>query len=204
MKKIIALLLALVCVISLAACGEDEPAGGAELDAFTAAVAAADPNGARIETSVSSDTFGVTLAGEYDVTYNEDGSATVAYTYEQLRLIADDTTSADGIKETLTGAATVAADGKVTVVEGNGTIGAQITAVAGIKLNLDGSKMTYSVSSGMLSATVKAENTASVLGTAIASDVNLVVTVANGSVSAITLSYSTQDGAAEIVCLYNY
>ena len=204
MKKIIALLLALVCVVGLTACGQETGPDGNDLDEFTAAVAAADPASAELETKVSSTTFGVSLEGVYNIAYNEDGSATVSYTYEQLRLIGDDVAVGDGIKETVEGVATVAADGTVTVTEGNGSVGAQITAVAGIKLNLNASKMTYTVSAGMLSATVKAADTAAVFGTAISADVNLVLTVANGAVSAITVTYNTADGQAEIVCLYNY
>ena len=203
MKKIVALLLALVCVVGLAACGDTtEEQGG--LDEFVAAIAAADPTAATLTTAVSSNTFGLTLEGEYTINYNEDGSADVTYAYEQLRQIDENTAVGDSIKQTLTGAATVAADGTVTVTSGDGAVGGQVTAVAGIKLNLDGSKMTYTVSSGMLTATVKAADTSAVLGTAIASDVSLVVTVAGGMVSAITLVYNTQDGQAEIVCVYNY
>ena len=203
MKKIIALLLALSCVLALSACGDDGENGN-DLEAFTAAVSAADPTDAVLTTKVTSTTFDVTLEGEYNITYNRDGTASVTYSYQQLRLIDDSVSTTDSIMLPVEGAATIAADGTVTTIEGDGTVGAQLVAVAGVKLNLSASKMTYSVSAGMLTATIKAADTEAVLGTAVSADVNLVLTVANGAVSAITLTYDTTDGQAEIVCLYNY
>ena len=205
MKRIIALLLALVCVVGLVACRDDEPSTGDDaLAEFRSAIAAADPVSAGIDVVVSSTVFNETLSGSYDVFYNADGSATVEYSYEQLAIIDENTQVGDSTKETLVGVASVAADGTVTVIEGVGGVGAQITAVAGVKLNLDGSKMTYTASAGALTATVKAQDTASVLGVAISADVSLVVTVANGTVSAITISYSTAEATSKIVCLYYY
>ena len=202
MKKIIAILLSLVCVFGLASCGEDAPQDAA-LNAITAAISAADPTGAVLETKITSKTFGISLEGEYTISFGEDGTATVSYTYDQLNLIGAGT-SGTNITAPVEGVATIAKDGTVTVVEGEGSVGAQITAVAGVKLNLDATKMTYSISSGVLSATVKAQDTRSVFGIDIEADVGLVVSTANGKVSTITLTYVTDEVEAEIVCVYNY
>ena len=198
MKKIIALLLALSCVFALAACKNDAPPAADPIDDFVAAVAVSDPTSASITNSVTSDLLGLTLNGTYDVTYNEDGSATVAYSYDQLAEI-DENTTADELLYVVEGTATIAADGTVA-----GDVSGEVSAVAGVKLNLDKTKMTYSVSAGVLSATVKAADTEAVLGVAIATDVTMTVSIANGTVSAVTLAFETTVGAAEIVCVYNY
>ena len=121
MKKIIALLLALTCVFALAACGDEPdptptPDGGdntntyEDLAPFTAAIAASNPASASINVAQTSTQFNVTMNGEYDVVYNEDGSATVEYSYDKYNEITDDTTE---VTTTVTGTATVDKDGNV-------------------------------------------------------------------------------------------
>ena len=198
MKKLIALLLALVCAFALAACGEDEPPAPDPIDDFVNAVSSSDPTSATITNTVESALLGVTLEGNYQVTYNEDGSATIAYSYDQLNEITDDST-ADDILYTVEGTATVAANGTV-----SGDVSGEVAAVAGISLNLDKTKLTYTVSSGVLSATVKAADVEAVLGVKINSDVSLTVSIADAKVSALTLAFETTVGDATIVCVYNY
>ena len=123
MKKIIALLLALTCVFALVACGDDPaptPDGGdtpnyENLAPFTAAIAASNPASASISVSQIATQFNVTMNGEYDVVYNEDGSATIEYSYDKFNEITDETTE---VTTTVTGTATVAADGTVLPISG--------------------------------------------------------------------------------------
>ena len=202
MKKITALLLALVLVMGLAACGgSSDPAPKEDpLKVFTEALTLTDPSGATVKTSLEATGYGITLKGEYEVAYNEDGTATVTYEYDQLTEFTEDTPANAEPTYKKSGTATVAADGTV-----SGDVSAQVASVAGVKLKIDTSKMTYTVSAGMLSATVKAADTAAILGASIAYDVNLTVSLtSNGAVSAITISYTGAQGPVEIVCLYNY
>lgn len=208
MKKIIALLLALTCVFALAACGDEPdptptPDGGdntntyEDLAPFTAAIAASNPASASINVAQTSTQFNVTMNGEYDVVYNEDGSATVEYSYDKYNEITDDTTE---VTTTVTGTATVDKDGNVT-----GSLNTTVTAATAIKVTLDGAKLgDYTVASGALIAKVAAADTASVLGVAISADVTLTITVANGNVATMTISYESTVGPVEIVCSYNY
>ena len=203
MKKIIALFLSVVCVIGLVSCGggaTTTPPKEDPLKVFTEALSLADPKSATIETSLESQSFGVTLEGVYEITYNEDGTATVAYEYDQLLEINDDTPDDAELVYQVEGSATIAQNGAV-----SGDVSDQVAAVAGVKLNIDASKMTYTVSSGLLSATVKAADTAAILGAAISYDVSFTLSLtAEGAVSAITVSYTSAQGPVEIVCLYNY
>ena len=205
MKKIIALLLALTCVFALVACGDDPaptPDGGdtpnyENLAPFTAAIAASNPASASISVSQIATQFNVTMNGEYDVVYNEDGSATIEYSYDKFNEITDETTE---VTTTVTGTATVAADGTVT-----GSVNSTVTAATAIKVALDGAKLgDYTVEAGALIAKVSAADTAAIIGVAISADVTLTITIANDKVATMTISYETNLGPAEIVCAYNY
>ena len=86
----------------------------------------------------------------------------------------------------------------------NGAISGKIGA-KGVAVDLDNEKITnYSVSGKTLRITVKADDTASVLGTALPSEAVVVVTLEGTAVASITLNYT--DAAAntvKIVCEYN-
>ena len=205
MKKIIALLLALVCVFALVSCGgtpevpdvPDEP-DYSNLEPFKAAVTASAPKTAKIEVSMETTISDEPMTGEFDISYGAE-NILVNYTYDQFNEInATNPTAPD--KETVTGSATIDKNGNVT----DGSVSSTVTAAALAQYNLDGAKMTYTVQVGVLTATVEAANTESVLGVKIDADVTLTLTVTDGKVTSVTINYTTSEGPATIATTYTY
>jgi len=209
MKKILALLLIVSCVFALGSCklinkiknkgNDDGP--GFDTDAVAAVQAKIDasvPQSANVTVTLKS-VYG-NVNGEYDVTYNADGSATVVYCYEKLNSFnADD--PADDYKSSYSGTTTVGADGTVTDELG-GT--ASVEAIT-FDINLDSSKLeSATVQGSILNATVKAENTAAVLGVNIGADVNIVISTASVGVASVAISYTSSAGVVEISATYTY
>ena len=200
MKKIIALVLVIGCMLSLASCelifGDkktEEPDDSYAVPDIQAKVDASAPAGAEITV-----TFKTTLGdlnGAYDVVYNEDGTATVAYSYEKFNTITETTTE---LKTTVEGTVTVAADGSV-----SGDLGTEGLTAVSFELKLDESKLSsVAINAGVLNAQVKAEHTEAVLGVALAYDAQLVVVTGTTGVTTMTVSYTTPHGDVEIVTLY--
>ena len=235
MKKILALILVMACILSFAACDlllppdntdntppveetpDDnnndnndnnnennepdnkeeipEPDDAEALPTIQEKIDATAPNGAEI-TVIMKSLLG-TLTGTYDVTYNEDGTATVDYSYEKFNSFTQDQTSTE-LKSTVTGTVTVAADGSV-----SGDLSADALNAVAYELKLDESKLgELAINAGVLKATVKADDTASVLGVALNYDVQLVVNTGSNGVTSIVLSYTTNVGEVEVVTLY--
>ena len=203
MKKILIILLALTLVFSLASCKKDDSgntpaAPTVDVAAYKTAIANTSLVGASIKVTASNDIFpNDPLVAEYDVDFNDDGSATVSFTYMQYNTITPGTEQ--GITSTYKGSATISPDGTVT----GSDINASVTAAASVNFNLDESKMTVSEDHGILRASIPAANTASVLGGAIGADVVLTLTVANGVVTGATINYVENGVSYEIVCTYN-
>ena len=194
MKKIIALILALACMLALISCN-DNSADSAALEPYKTAIDATVPARATINITYTDTTLNVALNGSYQVEYNEDGTATVNYEYEKLNGI--DSGSAEMIS-TVTGTATVKADGTT-----EGDVDVNVTAANVTKINLDASKMTFSVARGILSASIKAADTKAVLGIEIASDVSMTMTVSDtGKIGSVSYNYQTANGTASVVCFY--
>ena len=64
--------------------------------------------------------------------------------------------------------------------------------------------MSYSISMGVLEATVAAENTASVFGVDLGSEAKLLMRITNdGKIGSYSISYSTSAGSADIVCIFS-
>lgn len=196
MKKILCLALALLmCASLMIACG-DEPAPEVDdLKAFTDALAASAPKTAKVNTTLES-ALGE-LNAEYSVTYGEDGTAELVFTREQFNEITADTTE---FKSTVTGSASIDAAGNLTGDLGEGAV----SAATVLKLALAKDKMTYTVDGGILTATVSAENVQSVLGVNTGAETTVKLTVANGVVSSLTVSYTTAEGPATVVAVYTY
>ena len=205
MKKILALILVVSCVFSLGSCKLVKKIFGK--DDETPVVNATDitPIQEKIDASVP-ETATVTvnfktalgeLNSKYIVTYNTDGSATVNYTYEKFNAVGE----ADTAKTQLEGETVISATGELsTPVQG-------IAAVEALTfdINLDPTKIySATVTSGILNAVVKAENTLAVLGVELGVDVNLVVTVGALGISSVAISYVTEDGTVEIISTYTY
>ena len=201
MKKIIALILVIGCILSLASCNfinkpsDEQPDDSHAIPDIQAKIDASAPAGADITVSFKT-SLGV-LNGSYDVAYNEDGTATVAYSYEKFNTFTEGETSAE-LKSTYTGTVTVSADGTV-----SGDLGTEGLAAVSFDLHLNESKLSaVSISAGVLTAQVKAADTAAVLGVALDYDVQLAVITGTNGITSMTVSYTTALGEVEIVTLY--
>ena len=190
MKKIIALILALTAVFALVSCDD---ADHSALEPYKAAIDATSPNRATINVSVTNNALGVTLDGSYVAEYGEDG-ATVTYEYEKLNEIG-----ADDMICVVKGTATVSADGTV-----SGDVDAKVSAATAVKINLDPSKITYSIERGILTVTVKAADTQAVLGVDLGADASMTMTVSDGGkIGSVSYSYSIgTDSTVSVVCFY--
>jgi len=201
MKRIFALILALTLVFALVSCKGDEVQQGVkvDVDSYKNAIAATKLNTAKVEVTQANDFIPEhPLTAEYNITYAEDGSATVEYTYSEYNEIAE-----DGAEDFITvhkGSAEIAADGTVT----GDPVGTAITSAASIGFNLDPSKMiSCTESMGILTAKIAAANTAAVIGVAVDAEVTLTISVANGVVVGATVSYVIGAGSYTIECTYN-
>lgn len=209
MKKILSAVLVLGCIFAFASCAltatteEEKPVVDNEgnvitIDTIQACIDDSAPKGANSSVTFVSDIGD--LNGSYDVTYNDDGSATVDYSYELFNTITPGSSS-DGFKKSYTGSFTVSADG---VVSGDvGGIGA-VEAVS-FDIFLDIEKLSNcSLSSGILKAKVPAAYTLDVLGVIIDYDVDMNIITANGKVTSISMKYVTESGTVEISTTYRY
>ena len=214
MKKIIALMLIVSCMLVLGSCKIFNKGNGTQdendnnqtpvvidteaVAAIQAKIDASAPTSAEITVTLNS-VLG-DLVGEYNVAYNQDGSATVDYTYEKFNSF-DEANLSGEYKTVIPGTVTIAADGTVTDSIG-GT--AAVEAVT-FSINLDTSKLaSASVSGGTLIAKVKAVDTAAVLGVSIGADVDLAVSVGTSGVTSVSISYTTQSGPVTISAIYDY
>lgn len=193
MKKILVFILAVASVFTMFSCsGEDDG-----LKAFTKAVDATSP--AVIEVNTTMTTVEGELKSQSTTTFNEDGSFTLAYWYEQFN------TSASGVSEELITKIekTVTCDKDGNYSDG-GALADSTTATTGHKLGLDAKKITYKISEDgtVLTATVKANNTKAVFGVEIAADVTLVVTKNADAVVSFTMNYALEAGTVKVVCNY--
>ena len=223
MKKILALILIVSCIFTLCSCGlfkknddnndndngsnntqtgGDDNSGNetpaidvAAIAAIQAKIDASKPVTADI--TVTLEAALDDLLSEYNVTYNDDGTATVVYTYEKFNTFDEDS---DEYKSSYSGTVTVGADGTV-----SGDIGTASVEALTFDINLDTSKLaTAEVVAGVLTATVKAANTASILGVNLGSDASIVVSTNASGVSFIAISYISAAGPVEIIATYTY
>ena len=212
MKKIIALLLVVGCMLAFASCnllpgsgdngdGNDNVVNVDNSEAIAALQAAIDASAPDIaDISVVLDSSLGKLYGEYNVTYNEDGSATVVYSYEKLNSL-EDGNIADDFKSTYNGEITVSPDGTVSDALG-GT--ASVEALT-FDITLDESKLTnVIVSQNSISAKVAKANTLAVLGVALDSDAEFVISVGKNGVASVAISYVSGSGVVDIRSAYTY
>lgn len=202
MKKIVAFLLMICCVLALAACDDPSDDNNDKVDYSQAisdmqtVIDASAPAVADI-TVVLKSSLG-DLNGSYNVVYNEDGTATVTYSYEKFNSFED---ISGELKSTYTGTTTVAADGTVTDSLG-GT--ASVEAIT-FDVQLDESKLGSVVAgAAALNAKVKAADTKAVLGVEIGYDVDLVISSGKLGVTSVAISYDSASGPVEIVAVYTY
>lgn len=199
MKRFLAVTLVLLLAFSaLVACGDNNPTtGGGEPEAFDAFEKAAHNTIAAV---ISVDTKLETKFGDLNsktvTTFKPNGSSVIEHSYEVFN---DDFSSAD-VKRTET--MVIECDEYGNYSDGGSFVGSNAVATS-IRLSLDESKMSYSVSGDILNATVKAENTEAVLGVEIESDVSLMITKANERIVSITLTYTTESGNVTVICAYD-
>lgn len=209
MKKILALLLLLATVLVFAACdntgntGNNKPDDGttdddvkteATLADYTAAINNTAPATVTIKTTYANKAPAATLEGEYTVTYNVDGTATIVYSYDELNPVG-----ASEMMSKKTGTVELLADGTA-----SGDLNEVVKAAAINKISLDGSKMDYEISMGVLDAVIAAENTKAVFGIDFGSEVTLLMRVTgDGKIGSYSVSYSTAAGDADIVCIFS-
>ena len=193
MKKILIFILAIASALTMFACKKEDDG----LKAFKTAVAATDP--AVIEVDTKMMTAAGELASKATTTYNEDGSFTLVYWYEQFNTSANG--ASDELKTKIEKTVTCDKDGKYS---DGGDLAGTSTATTGHKLNLGAKKLSYKISAdkNVLTATVKAADTEAVLGVSIAADVTLVVAKNADAVVSLTLNYTLETGAVEVVCNY--
>lgn len=205
MKKLIALLLALLCVASLVACAPTNPQKPddqnpkADISLFTNALTTVSPKSSTVRTAMTSDLG--TLNGKFEITYFGDDRATVAYEVEQFNEITGSAGENFEPKSTKTGTITYE-DGKYTTSDG---VTREFQLATELKLNLDPTKMTYTIEDGntTLKATVQSKDTKAVLGTEISAPVSLTVKRNDTTVTSVTITYETKAGTATIICDYN-
>ncbi len=191
MKKIIAFALLLVLALSLVACG---PADTDDLTPYNEAIANTSPASVVINTSFHHTELDIDIEGEYTVTFGEDGTATVNYWYYKLNEASLDNELLELVDNQV---AYIANDGTVT-----GDLEGTVTAAVQCKMNLDPTKMQYSIDRGILTATVKADDTKAVLGTDLGFDATLHMGLLDDKISSYSISYTTHEGSAAIVCKY--
>ncbi len=191
MKKIIALILALTCVLALASCKKTEG-----FKDISKALEASNPKGADID--VVLETSLGELCGSYDVTYKADNSASIAYSYEQFNKLGEGNGEA---KTVVTGEATVSADGKLSEAIG----GVAADAAVSFTIKLTEKKLEdVKVEANVLTAKVLAKNTEAVLGVSIDADVELTVMTNGSACTAVVIAYTSEAGPVEISATYNY
>lgn len=203
MKKLIAILLAVVCAVTLVSCAGNNTPGGqtekADLSLFTNALKTVSPKTSMVRTTMTSDLG--TLNGKFEITYAGDDRATVTYEVEQFNEITDTAGEDFEPKSTKTGTISYE-NGTYTTSEG---VTREFALATELKLNLDSTKMVYTIEDGntTLKATIQSKDTKTVLGTEINAEVSLTVKRNETTITSVTITYETKAGTATIVCDYN-
>lgn len=188
MKKIIIAIIALSLVFALASCGADLDT----LEAYITAIDATSPAEALIGITVETPLG--ELNSDITVTYNEDGSSVIEYSYEKFNAIGE----GDDVVSVVSGKVTCDKDGKY-----SGSLTGNVETATQIKLYLDANLLKdISFDDGACGAVVEAANTEAVLGVAIGSDVNLLMTQNDGKIATVTVSYLTEAGKVTITTEY--
>lgn len=203
MKKIICAVIALCCLLTLFACnlkpGENNNnSGPATVETFQNAITATDPKFVSITTKVTS-ALG-DLNSSYSITFSEDGSASIEYSYEKFNSLEDG--AANELKAPpITGTVNRAADGTVTGDVASAPDLSAVTAGTAIALSsLPAESVTISESGDTLTATVTGDASEGVFGVAFPEDVTLVITINGGKVDGVRITGETMS----INCSYGY
>ena len=116
MKKILSIVLILGCMLALCSCGwikdklgmgGDDGSSVAGLETFESAIANTNASFVKMESKVTTDIGD--LDSSITVTYNNDGSASIEYTYDKFNLIGEG--AEDKLESIVNGTILRAADG---------------------------------------------------------------------------------------------
>ena len=200
MKKIISILLAIICVFSLASCGE--------VDNVISIVNSSKPT--KITTQTTYNLESDTLVGSFVTTVNGSDSVLV-YEYQRYATVEEGVTenNPDGYIKTLAGTVYYK-DGKYSTDNENWTTEAPDAVTMQVKLNITEKnlgKYTVSKDGKTLTATTTAEKASKMLGVTISAtaDVEIVIKHDGTSLRSIVVSYSTENAEyVEISTSYSY
>ena len=194
MKKIIAIVLSVVCVFALFACGGES---AYQKDAKEFIDAFKNTTVSSLNVTVVVDGSAGKLTSTYSTVYNEEGFGTMTYHIETIAGL--DSAEDIDVKE---GVVTVDPQGKV--VNGDGKAPETI-APAGTKFDIGSSLIEkYQITGNTLTVTVDKEDSLAVIGVAAMSDVVIVVSKTSANtIASVSLSYTGSDGPVAIACVYN-
>lgn len=196
MKKFLALLLVCVMAFAIVSCGNNGGDSDSVFADFEKAIEQTPASKVSVSTKITTE-LGI-LHSTVETTFNPNGSASVSFYIERFN---SDFTSSD-VVITKSGTVTLNADGSYS--DGGDFADTLGSNIASVSLDLDEAKLeSYSIEGGVLSASVKAENTAAVLGTEIGYDVDFMLTVGNGRVVSLIINYSSDNGPIEAIVSYN-
>jgi hypothetical protein len=200
MKRIISILLAIICVFSLASCGE--------ADDVISIVNSSRPT--KITTQTTYNTENDKLVGSFVTTINGSDSELV-YEYQRYATVEEGVAedNPDEYIKTLSGTVYYK-DGKYSTDNENWTTEAPDATTMQVKLNLTEKnlgKYTVSKDGKTLTATTTAEKASKILGVSISAtaDVKIVIKHDGTSLRSISVSYSTENAEyVEISTSYSY
>jgi hypothetical protein len=196
MKKFLALLLVCVMAFAIVSCGNNGGDSDSVFADFEKAIEQTPASKVRVDTKITTE-LGI-LHSTVETTFNPNGSASV---YFYIQRFNSDFTSSD-VFITKSGTVTLNADGSYS--DGGDFADTLGSNIASVSLDLDEAKLeSYSIEGGVLSASVKAENTAAVLGTEIGYDVDFMLTVGNGRIVYLVINYTSDNGPIEAIVSYN-
>ena len=224
-QKILSVLLALACILSLAACsknkkknGDDtQPTGSHDFEEVAPAasveyvvwvMASSEPTKA-VTTSVydlTIDGEALRLTGTATLQIMKQGASTFAkYAFSQ-EVLSD--ASGEELKTTVNGEQYSDGDRFATLTDGGVQWNKYTLANAGMGVvSLGGAAVAAEGSGYKLTATFAAAQASTVLGQAIPTatgSITLTVTVADGRVQSSSLAYATADGAMSLTTVYTY
>lgn len=189
MKKILSVVLLLCCLLSVCSCSfikDKLGIGGSAtgIKAFENAIS--ECNASNVEIKSTTETELGALNDIIVVSYNEDGSAVITYTYERFN---DALSATEEEKTTTTVTINRAADGTYTGDMPEGVDLPSVTAAPAINLSAVKDAAVINDASDVLTVTVPAANTAEVFGSEFSKDVNLVISLRSGALFTIDLTF---------------
>ena len=190
MKKILSIIIIISCLVLMCSCAAFNKVKravglGPKVSDFEEAVA--NTNASSVIINVTSRKPLGTLNSSITVYYKADGSAVVNYSYEKFNEIGEG--EADEVKSTVKGTFTRNADG--TCSEAVDLDFASITPYPAIDLSEFSKTAKINDSGDVLEVNIPASRTEAVLGTAINENVNLKMTLKDGVVKFVELTYAS-------------